>query len=215
MPRTMLTILVLVAGLLAGCGDDDGDGGSTGSTPSAQPSSPASSAPSGDGDTDGDTGGDTDGDGKAQPPFSANTEPDGQQASADAFGNVTTIRIGHHDGFDRVVLEYAGPGMPGWDVRYVDQPTRQGSGEPVDLPGDAALQVAVRGVGYPPDTGIAEYSGPQRVSAAGTTAVTEVFFDGTFEGITAVVVGTETRTPFRVDSLTDPIRIVLEVAEAG
>ncbi len=226
MRRTMLTIPVLLTGLLAGCGGDDGDdGGSAGSsTPSSttssasasssseqQPSTSPSSSPSEqDGTDDG-----TDGDGTPQPPFPANTEPDTQQASPDAFGTITEIRVGHHDGFDRVVLEYAGPGTPGWDVRYVDQPTRQGSGEPVDLPGEAALQVAVRGVGNPPDTGIAEYSGPQRLSAGDTTVVTEVFFDGTFEGVTALVVGTEARNPFRVYSMTDPVRIVIEVTDGS
>jgi len=217
--RPVLAALVLLGGLLAGCGggNEQEAGGGTTSPPAATspsspgPSSPSSSAPSSSHDGDGDGhGGD---DGTAQPPFPADTRPDTQAASADAFGNVTAIRIGHHDGYDRVVLEYGGRGTPGWDVRYVDQAVTQGSGAVVDLRGSATLQMTITGVGNPPDTGVQEYSGPRRFSAHGTDIVTEVYFDGTFEGTTVVFVGTESATAFRVYQLSNPVRIVLEVAE--
>jgi hypothetical protein len=211
MPRTMLTALLLFAGLLAGCGGDD-DGGNAGDGGAAQSSTSqsaptASPSPSGAG---GDDGGDS-----PQPPFPATTQPDTQQASADARGNVTDIRVGRHEGYDRVVFEFDGAGTPGWDVRYTEQPSRQGSGERVDLAGNAALQVTITGVGYPYDTGIEEYSGPRPPSADGTEVVTEVFFDGTFEGVTAALVGTESEVPFRVYLLQDPARVVLDVADAS
>jgi hypothetical protein len=41
------------------------------------------------------------------------TRPDTHAASPVAFGNVTDVRIGHHDGFDRVVLDFGGRGTPG------------------------------------------------------------------------------------------------------
>ncbi|MGY1669833.1 AMIN-like domain-containing (lipo)protein [Geodermatophilus sp. SYSU D00710] len=239
-------VLLLLGGLLAGCGGDgDGTGSDGGATATTAPS-PTSSSPSPDGDGGGqdgggqddggqddggqddggqddggqddggqDDGGQDDGGGAPQPPFPADTAPDTQQASADAFGNVTAIRIGRHDGFDRVVFEFHGTGTPGWDVRYTDEPARQGSGEAVDLEGDATLQVTVTGVGYPPDTGVDEYAGAQRLSARDTEQVTEVFFDGTFEGVTAALVGTASETPFRVYLLEDPARVVLEVADAS
>ncbi|WP_456935397.1 AMIN-like domain-containing (lipo)protein [Geodermatophilus sp. SYSU D00684] len=216
-PRTLAAVLLL-GGLLAGCGggDGDGDGGAT-ATASPSPTSPSPS-PSPDGaDGEQDDGGQDDGgqdDGAPQPPFPADTAPDTEEASADASGNVTAIRIGRHDGFDRVVFEFGGTGTPGWDVRYTDDPSRQGSGEPVELAGDATLQVTVTGVGYPPDTGVDEYAGPRRLAARDTEVVTEVYFDGTFEGVTAALVGTESEAPFRVHLLEDPARIVLEVADA-
>jgi hypothetical protein len=52
--------------------------------------------------------------------FPADIEPDTAQASTDAAVTVSDIRIGGHDGFDRVVFEVGGTGTPGWDVRYVD-----------------------------------------------------------------------------------------------
>jgi len=208
MARTNLTALLLLTGLLTGCGDTGHDGPAQ---PSASQSSPSPSpSPSEEGG-----GGAGDGTSSPQPPFPADTRPDTQQASADASGSVTEIRLGRHQGYDRVVFEFDGAGTPGWDVRYTDAPSRQGSGEAVDLAGDAALQVTITGVGYPPDTGIAEYSGPQRVSGAGTEVVAEVFFDGTFEGITTALVGTEAETAFRVYLLERPTRVVLDVADGS
>jgi len=40
-------------------------------------------------------------------------------------------------------------------------------------------------------------------------------FDGTFEGTTAAFIGTAARTPFRVYALSNPTRIVVEVADRG
>jgi hypothetical protein len=124
---------------------------------------------------------------------------------------VTDIRIGRHDGFDRVVFEVDGTGAPGWDVRYVDAPSSQGSGNPVDVEGSAFLQVTLTGVGYPYDTGVEEWSGPDPLSVADT----EVAWDATFEGQSVAFVGTTAETPFRVYLLENPVRVVVEVADQG
>lgn len=148
-------------------------------------------------------------------PFPGDVEPDTAEASADARVTVSDIRVGRHDGFDRVVLEVGGEGMPGWDVRYVDQPSSQGKGDPVEVAGDAVLQVTLTGAGYPYDTGVEEYSAAARLSAPDTEAVTEVVFDATYEGTTVAFVGTKAQAPFRVYLLDSPTRVVLEVAHAG
>ena len=70
-------------------------------------------------------------------------------------------RTGRHDCFDRVVFELGGIGTPGWQVAYVDRPTSQGSGDPVDVAGHAVLQVTITGAGYPYDTGVEEFAGPK------------------------------------------------------
>ena len=147
--------------------------------------------------------------------FPGDVEPDTAAASADARVTVRDIRVGAHDGFDRVVLEVGGDGMPGWDVRYVDQPSSQGKGDAIEVAGEAVLQVTLTGAGYPYDTGVEEYSAAAPLSASDTAAVTEVVFDGTFEGTTVAFVGTKTQSPFRVYLLEAPTRVVLEVAHAG
>jgi hypothetical protein len=71
--------------------------------------------------------------------------------------------------------------------------------------------VSLTGAGYPYETGVEEYSGPDPLSVADTTMVTEVAFDATFEGTTVAFVGTSAKTPFRVYLLENPARVVVEV----
>ncbi len=200
--------VLTVSLLLAGCGA----GTSPSPSPSAggiseNPTEPARATGSGD-------GGDTDeGSYTAVPSPTAGTSPDTAEASADARVTVTDIRTGRHDGFDRVVFEVEGTGTPGWDVRYVDVASSQGSGEPVEVAGEAVLQVTVTGAGYPFGTGVEEYAGPDPLPGRGTGNVTEVAFDATFEGTTVAFVGTRAEAPFRVYLLQDPVRVVVEVAD--
>ncbi len=147
-------------------------------------------------------------------PFPANTDPDTGEASADARVTVSDVRVGRQDGFDRVVFEVAGTGTPGWRVEYVDSASAQGSGAPVDVAGDAVLQVTLTGAGYPYDTGVEEFPTRTPVRAAGTRSVTEVVFGGTFEGTSEAFVGTTGRTPFRAYALSNPARVVVEVADS-
>ena len=206
-----LLVSSVVAGfLLAGCTGDDTAADRPTPTTSAAETSATSSPPARP------SGEDTAGDGATNaPPFPADVDPDTADASPDAQVTVSDIRIGRHDGFDRVVLEVGGEGLPGWDVRYVAEASSQGSGDPVQVAGDAVLQVTVSGVGYPADTGIEEFSGPDRLAAADTEVVNEVVFDSTFEGTTVAFVGTTHRRPFRVYLLEAPTRVVLEVAHTG
>ncbi len=149
-------------------------------------------------------------------PFPANTEPDTQDPSADAALTVTDVRVGHHDGFDRVVFELGGTGTPGWRVEYVDQPIDDGKGDVVAVDGDAYLQVMISGSGYPMDTGVEEYAGPNPVRAGDDGEVEEVLLRGVFEGYTQAFVGVDDeQRPFRVFSLEDPTRVVVDVRDDG
>ncbi len=211
----MLLVVLTGAGVLSGCGGGDPGSEVTGSssTSSAEETVAAPTSVSGDGT---DAGGGTGGDGPTGvPSFPANTDPDTADPSGDALLSVTDIRAGRHDGFDRVVFETGGTGAPGWDVRYVAQASSQGSGDPVEVSGEAVLQVTVTGAGYPFDTGQEEYPVGSPVAAPDTATVTEVVFDGTFEGQSVAFVGTSAQAPFRVYLLEDPARVVVEVAHQG
>ncbi len=213
--RAVLPGLLALALVLTACGDDGDDGAAP-----ATSSAPASSSAADGSDTDDGNSGeappdnDDDGDDGAAP-FPANTEPDTGEASGDALLSVTDIRIGRHDGFDRVVFETDGAGTPGWDVRYVDSAESQGSGDDIEVDGGAILRVTISGVGIPADTGVEEYSGPDRLSAGDAEVVTEVVWDSTFEGTSVAFAGVTEETPFRVYLLEDPARVVLEVADPG
>ena len=195
-----------MGGLLTGCAEDTDTASSGRSTTAASPSAVGTPTESRT---------DTVNDGTTAPPFPANAEPDTAEASADARVTVSAVRIGAHDGFDRVVLEVGGEGQPGWDVRYVDSAGSQGSGDPVEVAGNAVLQVTLTGVGYPYDTGVEEVPAGERITAAGTGTVTELVYDATFEGTSVAFVGTSARAPFRVYLLEAPTRVVLEVAHPG
>ncbi len=215
--RAALPGLLAVALVLPACGGD-GDDEAAPTTSASASSSAAEGTGTDDGTDDGsgDGTGDTDDDGDGGgAPFPANTEPDTGEPSADALMSVTDIRIGRHDGFDRVVFEADGTGTPGWDVRYVDAAQSQGSGDAIEVEGGAVLQVTITGVGIPADTGVEEYSGPDRLSSGDTEVVTEVVWDSTFEGTSVAFAGVTEETPFRVYLLEDPARVVLEVADPG
>ena len=146
--------------------------------------------------------------------FPGNLRTATSDPSSGSAVTVRDIRIGAHPGFDRVVFDVGGRGVPGWNVRYVDEATSQGSGKHIDLPGAAVLEVDITGAAYPSDSGVKEYSGPNPLSSPGTPVVTQVAFDGTFEGTTEAFIGTRARAPFRVYRLDNPTRIVVEVADA-
>jgi hypothetical protein len=205
-----LPAALAVAAVLTGCsgGDPEVPDGTSTSSSASTSAEQSSAAPSTGGGYTGEDGG-TD-----APPDTVNTDPDTADPSGGALVTVTDIRIGRHTGFDRVVFEVDGTGAPGWDVRYVDDPASQGSGDPVDVEGEAALQVTLTGIGLPDDTGVTEWSGPDPLSISETQTVTEVAWDATFEGQSVAFIGTTAEAPFRVFLLEDPVRVVVEVVDA-
>lgn len=208
-PRTVTALLLsLLVGpaLLAGCAGPDARQASSGTLASAERTdTPATSGAPASTEA-GDTG---------APAFPADVASDTADASPGASVTVSDLRVGRQDGFDRVVFEVGGTGTPGWDVRYVDAASSQGSGKPIDLAGNAVLQVTLTGAGYPYETGVKEYPAGRPATAAGTETVTEVAFDATFEGTTVAFVGTRAQAPFRVYLLQNPTRVVLDVADRG
>jgi hypothetical protein len=207
-PRTPAALLcvLLAAPLLAGCGEVARETSTSSSATAEQPATGAASETASAGTEEELT--------EDAPDLPADVEPDTADASADARVTVSDIRIGAHDGFDRVVLEVGGTGTPGWDVRYVDAAASQGSGDPVDVAGDAVLQVTLTGAGYPYETGVEEYAGGP-LTSADTTVLTEVVWDATFEGTSVAFLGTTGRSPFRVYGLTGPTRVVVDIAHAA
>ncbi|WP_300343469.1 hypothetical protein [Nesterenkonia sp.] len=73
------------------------------------------------------------------------------------------VRVGHHEGYDRIVFEHTGQGAPGWYAEYVEDAVEPGSGFPLEVHGEAILYVSV--VGLVPgnagaEQGQLEISGP-------------------------------------------------------
>src|SRR6478609_6800756 len=215
-PRALAgaAVLALALGACSTYGDPAPSGTTTSDSPTSTGETPTDTPSPTDTTSPTDTPSPTDGastpgdDGTEAPvPFPANTEPDTADPSADALLTVTDVRVARHEGFDRVVLEMGGTGTPGWRVEYVDQPQDDGSGNPVDVDGDAFLQVMVSGSGYPIYTAGEEDDGPNPVEAD-DGVVEEVLLRGVFEGYTQSFVGVDDeRRPFRVFALEDPVRV--------
>jgi hypothetical protein len=92
---------------------------------------------------------------------------------------------------------------------YVDDPRRDGSGDPVDVDGEATLVVLIQGAGYPFDTGAEE---AQSVTLPGDLeVVADVELGAVFEGVYEAFVGVSREAPFRVFRLADPARVVVDV----
>lgn len=121
------------------------------------------------------------------------------------------VRIGVHDGFDRVVFDLIGSDVPGYRVEYVEQAVDDGSGNPVEVAGDDVLQVTITKTRYP-NEGETYEGGPGSYDAAGAETVEEVVLRGTFEGMTQAFVGVDDAgAPFRVFTLSNPTRLVVDV----
>ncbi|HCD3016317.1 AMIN-like domain-containing (lipo)protein [Corynebacterium striatum] len=128
---------------------------------------------------------------------------------------VTDVRVGKHDGFERVVFEFTGDGSPGWFIDYDDKPTQQGSGNPITYKGSTALNVNIDGTVYPfemdmPDPHIGTTEGTSESGGF----ITQVISSGTFEGRSQFVVGMNTRHPYSVQVLRGPTRLVIDVLAA-
>lgn len=125
---------------------------------------------------------------------------------------VTDVRVGTHADFDRLVFEVEGDGVAGWDVRYVEEARSQGSGESIEVAGDAVLSVALRNVTLPPDLpdDIQRWD-EDRIDGPEDGIIVEVVNDTIFEGMQTVFVGLDQERPFIIDRLEDPQRVVIDI----
>lgn len=129
---------------------------------------------------------------------------------------VTNVRTGQHYCFDRMVVDLNGP-VDGYNVRYVSQVTQDGSGFPVDLRGNAFLQVTVNAPAYD-ENGNPTYvfaNEDELTNVAGYQTFRQVAWAGSFEGRTDIGLGVRARLPFRVFTLDGPgsgSRLVVDVA---
>jgi hypothetical protein len=126
---------------------------------------------------------------------------------------LTDVRLGAHRGFDRVVFEMVGDGEAGWQVGYTEAPRSRGSGEPVEVPGQAVLGITLTNVALPGDasSGARPWSGPDRQQFEDGGVLESLVADGLFEGHYTFFAGLDRRRPFAVGLLNSPQRIVVDL----
>ena len=125
----------------------------------------------------------------------------------DSLHQITGIRVGAHDTYDRLVVDFSGTtGRPWWRASYVPQFATQGEGRTVPMTGTGKLQLVV-GVTMPAasDTVV---RGDQNLR---TGSITGVYVDPFFEGQAQVLIGLDSVRGFRVFPLDGPTRIVVDI----
>jgi hypothetical protein len=194
--RAHLTVVVALLVAVAGCG--------TSSEQSAQPSAssttaaPSSSAPATPAPAPS----------TSAVPFPADTSPDG--GDADPQGVVPSFRLTGleltaEDGFDRLVVQLDGAGVPEWQVGY--GPPENDNGAPVTMAGDSFLHLTMY---------VGTEAAPPVPSVSGSGLIAEARDVGLFEGIQDVLIGVRGGPlPFRAFTMTEPGRIVIDVRPAG
>ena len=188
----LLTATLAVAGF--GCADDDSDGDTT--TP------PTTAGTTTNGTTT-----------EAADDFG--TDPVVAEASGEEISLHESLRLGRNEGFDRVVFQFRND-VPGYRVEYVEPPLREdGSGNEVSIDGEAFVVIRMEPAsGFDLTTGEGElvYTGPRRLSGsdAGTSVISEVVRTGDFEAVLTWAVGLDERVGFRVSTLDNPARLVVD-----
>jgi hypothetical protein len=142
-----------------------------------------------------------------QPGFS--TQPRVVEHPPVGSPKLTSLRAGRHQGFDRVVFQLDGPIPSYYSVRYVPVVRLDGSGAPLRLRGTAFLEVVVRAPTH--DQNYQPVLRPTQLRPD-LPALREVNAPGSFEGQTTAGIGVTQRVGFRVLELTNPTRIVIDLA---
>ncbi len=147
--------------------------------------------------------------------FEGGTDPVTAPAEISETALLERVAVAGHEGYDRVVFQFRN-GLPGYRVEYVDPPLREdGSGNVVDLDGNAFVVVRMEpasGFDLSVPEGELIYTGPRRIAGDGTSVVGEVVRTGDFEAVLTWAIGLTGRVPFRVLTLDDPARIVVDFA---
>jgi hypothetical protein len=127
--------------------------------------------------------------------------------AASASGTVTDIRIAHHDGYDRLVVDFASTtvAVPQYELTRQASSTfmRDASGQPVTLEGSAGIRAVLR------NSDIA--SGAPSDPKPRLPEIREVANIGNFERVVSYGIGLKTAACFRVLELSGPTRLVIDV----
>lgn len=121
------------------------------------------------------------------------------------------VRAGSHGDIDRVVFEYAGTGLPSYVAGYVDTPRQQASGNVMEVPGAAHLEVNVQGTaGDMMRTDAPITAMGSKGVAAGNIA--DVYLGSIFEADSQFFIGLDGQRGYKIYTLEDPTRVVVDIA---
>jgi hypothetical protein len=138
-------------------------------------------------------------------PFTCEADEIINNNATDSGGEVKSVRVSSNPEYDRFVMEFAGNGVPNFDIRRKDNAIFSGPGEQsYALSGAAGLDVSVHTASNPS-------AGSRRFKPTGTTLIREVAQYEDFEGYVGWGLGLTRSGCYRAFRLSNPARLVVDV----
>ncbi len=123
---------------------------------------------------------------------------------------ITDVRVGSHDGYDRVVIEFD-EGIPAFTLDETSAPLlADPSGMEMDVEGSAFWSLVMQGGTRVAVDGTESYDG-QTDFTPDFPALAELVEAGDFEAVSSWYIGLHQPTCARVLTLTDPTRLVVDI----
>jgi hypothetical protein len=143
---------------------------------------------------------------------------DVRETADQAHALIADVRVGTHDGYDRFVVEFTQPpsgapaGVPEYIVEVAQPPLQQDpSAQPMEVPGSHHVLVALLfGTKYDENFNL-HYTGPTRFDP-GFASLVAAYERGDFEATSSWYLGLTKDPCLRVFTLTDPMRLVIDIA---
>jgi hypothetical protein len=132
------------------------------------------------------------------------------QATVAETTNIVDVRVGTHDGFDRVVFEFD-DGTPEISLNRATPPFAQdASGAPMDVEGESFLRLVMRGGTKQTEDGTSSYDG-SRDFDPGFPALVDLIEGGDFEAQSTWYLGLTAEACVSVTLLEDEPRLVIDI----
>jgi hypothetical protein len=129
-----------------------------------------------------------------------------------ALANITDVRTGTHEGFDRVVFEF-NQGLPEASLERATPPfAHDATGEPIEVQGSSFLRLIMRGGTKQTAEGTSSYDGPREFET-GYPALVHLVEGGDFEAQSTWYFGLAAESCVRILTLTDDgsARLVIDI----
>jgi hypothetical protein len=135
------------------------------------------------------------------------------------LAQLVDVRVGAHDGYDRVTFEFAPPsdgryfGLPSYEIHRATPPiTQDGSGDPVAVDGESFAVIVFHGasgVDSTADEYTITYEGPREFTP-GFEVLAEATQTGDFEATLSWAFGLNEVSCWSVLELDDPMRVAID-----
>ena len=140
--------------------------------------------------------------------WTAGIVSDRSRLPAKTFALIQDVRAAKHAQFDRIVFEFAPPGIPGYHLAYIDAPVREcGSGKAVHLPGDGWLMIKFLSARMHRDGSTVT----RRSRNLGLPVLLRLVTTCDFENVVTWVAAVSAPNRFRVLSIENPPRLVIDI----